>query len=497
MSSACDGLAELRSGFVDGALSPDDRQRVVKHLLDCADCRGDVAELRAFRALLGRSSGGTAAPAPLSERLVSIAGDGSARPWTKAFDGSHGLSLPSARRRARVRALLGTVAVGAILAAIGLTGWFAAPSSNLAAVADPADEAQAEFGAAAAELSVTGASLSALMLLDSLPEAATDGSDIARPRSGVHRSGGGTAAVDMLDRALAAGRTTIVYGEQAVLARTQDRMMGARVQIDTRSAQGTVVSVLGPDGAKLASSVAPAQVTTDEGTSPVDLIAHAYVLSSRSGATVAGHRASVVEARDRHGELSKRWWVDDATGVLLWQESYDDDGELSTAAGFTEVEVVPYASVAQSRVASRLAPAAADADADAARLAGSGWSCSDEMAGLDLLEVSTDTPTAPRSLHAVYGDGVSTVSVLQRHGRLSGVPTGARWDDALQAWRHDGAVRWSTWQSGDTVYTVTTDGTSALMRRAVATFPHAGAVDTTTLGRVREGWSRILSDLKG
>ena len=29
-------------------------------------------------------------------------------------------------------------------------------------------------------------------------------------------------------------------------------------------------------------------------------------------------------------------------GVLLWQESYDDDG-LSTAAGFTDVTVVPFA----------------------------------------------------------------------------------------------------------------------------------------------------------
>ena len=49
MSSACDALAELRSGFVDGALSPEDRERVVTHLLDCSACRADVAELRAVR----------------------------------------------------------------------------------------------------------------------------------------------------------------------------------------------------------------------------------------------------------------------------------------------------------------------------------------------------------------------------------------------------------------------------------------------------------------
>jgi hypothetical protein len=405
--------------------------------------------------------------------------------------------MPSDRRRARVRALLGTLAVGAVVTAVGLTGWFAAPTSNLAAVADPVDEAQAEFGAAAAELSVTGASLSALMLLDSLPDAATTDAGIGRPQTRGRHSSNEAAAVAMLDRALSAGRTTTVWGEQAVLARTQDGVIGARVKVDTRSSQGTLVSVLAPDGSAMASSVAPAQVTAEEGTSPVDLIAHAYVLSSDSGVVVAGQRATVIEAKNSHGALAKRWWVDEATGVLLWQESYDDDGQVSTAAGFTQVEVVPYASVAQPRVAARLATSGASADADAAVLARAGWSCSDAMAGLDLLEVSTDTPTDPRSMHAVYGDGVSTVSVLQRHGRLSGIPAGARWDDALRAWRHDGAVRWATWQSGDTVYTVTTDGTASLLRRAVATFPHAGPVETTTLGRVREGWSRILADLKG
>jgi hypothetical protein len=496
VSSPCDDLAELRSGLVDGALAPGDRDRVVTHLFGCAACRADVAELRAVRDLLGRSAGSAAAPLPLSERLVSIAGDATARPWTKAFDGSRGLLLPSNRRRARVRAVLGTLAAGAVLTAVGLTGWFAAPAAGLATVADPADEAQAEFGAAAAELSVTGASLSALMLLDSLPEATTDGSRVTRPDRQGQPTGGEAAAVDALDRALAASRTTVVVGQEAVLARTDDgRTVAARVEINTRSRQGTQVSVLDPAGGVLASAMAPDQVTTDSGTSPVDLISEAYVLQTESGVAVAGHDATLIEARDQHGAVARRWWVDDATGVLLWQESYEDDDELSTAAGFTKVEVVPFADVGLPQPVTHLATSVVSADA--AQLSRSGWSCSDELAGLDLLEVSTDTPTDPRSVHAVYGDGASTVSVLQRHGRLSGAPAGASWNDPLQAWRHSGAVRWATWQSGDTVYTVTTDGSLSLLGRAVAAFPHAGPVRTTTLGRVREGWSRILADLRG
>lgn len=494
MSSSCDDLAELRSGLVDGALSAADRERVAGHLLGCAACRADVAELRAVRDLLGRSGRTPGAPAPLSDRLVSIAGDASARPWTKAFDGGSALSLPSSRHRARVRALLGVIAVGAVATALGLTGWFAAPASGLGAVADPADEAQAEFGAAAAELSVTGASLSALMLLDSLPEATRDASGVARPaRAGRDREGEGEA-VALLERAVGAGRTTTVRGDQAVLARLDKRVVAARVAIDTRSRQGTLVSVYDREGDVLASSVASPQVLASGGPSPVDLISRAYDLTAERGVEVAHRAATVVAARDAVGHVAKRWWIDDATGVLLWQESYDDEG-LSTAAGFTHVAVTPYAAVPAARTSTRLATG--PASARAARLAGSGWSCSDELAGLDLLQVSTDTPTDPRSVHAVYGDGASTVSVLQRHGRLSGAPAGATWDDTLGVWRHAGAVRWATWQSGETVYTVTTDGSPKLLRRAVAAFPHEGALETTTLGRVREGWSRILADLKG
>jgi hypothetical protein len=499
VSSSCDDLAELRSGFVDGALSPGDSERVATHLSSCAACRADVAELRAVRDLLGRTGRSapqpSALPTPLSERLVSIAGDATARPWTKAFDGARS-PLPSERHRARVRAVLGVLAVGAVVTTLGLTGWFAAPVGGLAAVADPADEAQAEFGAAAAELSVTGASLSALMLLDSLPEAVTDAGRVERPSTGRADAAGDPGSVELLDRALGASRTTTVDGDQTVVARVQDRrMVAAHVGIDTRSRQGTMVSVFAPDGTRLASSLASPQVAAGDGRSPVDLIAAAYALSARHDSRVAGRTADVVEARDGTGRVVKRWWVDRMTGVLLWQESYDADG-LSTAVGFTRVTVTPYAAVAPVRTGSRFL-ATSVASADAARLTSSGWSCSDELAGLDLLQVSTDTPTDPRSVHAVYGDGARTVSVLQRHGRLTGAPSGASWDASSGAWWHDGAVRWASWQSGDTVYTVTTDGSSHLLRRAVATFPHEGPVETTTLGRVREGWSRILDDLKG
>ena len=42
---SCADLDELRSAYVDGALGDSDRERLLAHLVDCADCRRDVAEI--------------------------------------------------------------------------------------------------------------------------------------------------------------------------------------------------------------------------------------------------------------------------------------------------------------------------------------------------------------------------------------------------------------------------------------------------------------------
>ena len=60
---SCAELAELRSAFVDGALGDADRERLLAHLVDCADCRREVAELRHVRSLLtGSTASGPDAP---------------------------------------------------------------------------------------------------------------------------------------------------------------------------------------------------------------------------------------------------------------------------------------------------------------------------------------------------------------------------------------------------------------------------------------------------
>jgi hypothetical protein len=95
----------------------------------------------------------------------------------------------------------------------------------------------------------------------------------------------------------------------------------------------------------------------------------------------------------------------------------------------------------------------------------------------------------------VYSDGVSTLSVFEQRGRLSGPPAGSRYDESLHAHLAAGPPTMATWQSGDRVFTVVTDGSADLVRTAVRALPHVEVPSPTTMERIRAGWVRILERL--
>ena len=76
-------------------------------------------------------------------------------------------------------------------------------------------------------------------------------------------------------------------------------------------------------------------------------------------------------------------------------------------------------------------------------------------------------------------------------------PPASEWDADLRAYAHHGPSQVATWQSGDLVFTVVTDGPADVLTRAVASLPHDRAEPPTTLERVKEGWVTILAGLKG
>ena len=58
------------------------------------------------------------------------------------------------------------------------------------------------------------------------------------------------------------------------------------------------------------------------------------------------------------GQRAARWWLDDETGIVLWQEIYDRNGAVELSIGFTSVTVSPTAEMME-HLPPRLVPATA------------------------------------------------------------------------------------------------------------------------------------------
>lgn len=502
-SRACDALAEQRSALVDGALDDADRERVLAHLVDCPSCRAEVAELRRIRLMLTTDGAPESAPPSLdlADRLMAIAGSDARQPLAAAPFRQSGTSTLRRRRHgvAKVGATVGALGAGAILvAAVGLS---AAPPVA-ATIADPTTSAQAEFGAAVAQLPLadsvgsvamaSGQSL-AVVLSFSAPSAIGPLASV-----GVVRELDEAASVAELQRSAEAAGELSYRGAQSYQVLTDGVVVGSRYLVQTRSGVDRELAVLDASGRQVLSTVTADPAARAVDSDELTLLAQNYVLIGTHGVRVAGRSATVVSAISPSGFTAARWWVDDATGLLLWHETYDSAGRTTLSAGFTEVTIgdADAASQAPARSGVPLTTTSMTVSGTGGLVA-DGWTCPDSIAGLSLIRVRTDSATVPTVIHLGYTDGVSSVSVFEQHGSLGHTPAGTHWDADLQAYVRGGAAKVASWQSGSTVFTVVTDGSPEQLTAAVAALPHDPAPPRTTIGRVRAGWSRILDSVTG
>ena len=505
MSKApCAELAELRSAYVDGALSNADREKLLAHLVGCVVCRDEVAELRAVRDLLSRARAEDAPTAPdLSARLVSIAGMEATEPlWTRPFrraPGGASAVLPSRRRARRVRVTAAAAATVTMVAAAGFLGYAAAPSTQLAVVGDQTGRAQAAFSSSLGQLPLASDTLGAVMLADASELAAAPAALDPGPSQAFGASMSAGEAEAAMQRAAESEHAVSYSGRQGFFAARGDQMIRAVIEVETRAGQGSQIKVLSLTGQQLLRGFTPAalssRVVDDD---LVALLERNYTLTGTQGATVAGRSATVVAAW-RWGEPAARWWLDDETGIVLWQELYGRTGAVDLSFGFTSVTVSPTAEIMDHLPPRLVRPTMTTSlsVSNMTRLTAAGWSCPRELSGMSLVRVRTDRAVDPTVLHLVYSDGIATVGVFEQHGRLDRPPTGSQWDADLQAYAHHGPSQVATWQSGELVYTVITDGPADVLTRAVASLPHDQAQPPTTIDRVKEGWVTILAGLKG
>jgi hypothetical protein len=508
-STGCRQLAELRSAYLDGVLADVDRERVLAHLVGCAGCRAELEELRNVRQLLNRmgtSAEASAASNDLSSRLVSIAGRDAYLPvWSRPFRRTRAGALPSARRRTRIRASATALAFGGLLSTLGALGYAAAPSRDLPTWAEPSDRVRSEFASTLTQFPLASRSINALMMTPKSDLSSQTGqpSAVLDP-SAVHRAIPAAAAIAALRRATDDADQVSYSGTQQVVASRGDETISASVEIASEAGQGSSLSVFNQAGREVVNGFVPAASSSRiVDREMLSLLLQHYAISGWTGSSVVGRPVTVVEASadgSRVGEPpAARWWIDQSTGLLLRQESYDPAGALVLAARFTTLNVTGKP-IFMEHLAPRLAVSTTTASltlSNVADLVRRGWYCRDRLSGLSLVRLRSDEPLDPGVLHMVYSDGVSTLSVFEQHGKLSGPPTDSHLDNSLHAYVRAGTPNMATWQSGDTVFTVVTDGSFDLVTDAVQTLPHERPIAPTTMGQVRAGWVRILDRVVG
>jgi Putative zinc-finger/MucB/RseB N-terminal domain len=505
--TACGELAELGSAYLDGALGDADRERVLAHLVNCASCRREIEDLRTVRQVLGRvrtSATGVPASRDLAERLVSIAGPDAHSPvWCRPFRRTRTGALPKARRAVKLRATAAAVAVGAMVSTVAGVGVAAAPAVNMAPITDPSDRVRSEFASMLTSIPLTSRSVNALMIAPTSDLQSTASSRVAVTEvSPASRRMSAAAARVVLLRAASRANLVSYSGLQRVLASVAGKTVQASVKVDFEVGQGSQVSVFGSSGQVVVSGFVPLPSSSRimDGDWLSDLLGN-YLLSGWTGAEVAGRPATVIEAEPAAGRnaVQARWWIDNATGLLLWQETYDPSGKVLLASGFTQVSIHGKSDFI-AHFAPRLAVTTTTTSltvSQGEQLISHGWFCPNQLSGLPLVRLRSDLAVDPTAVHLVFGDGVSTLSVFEQRGRLSGPPADSRWDSKLHAYLSVGAPSLATWQSGDTVFTVVTDGPTELLTNAVTALPHRAPATRTTLEKVQAGWVRIFNSVIG
>ena len=497
---SCAELAELRSAFVDGALGDDDRERLLAHLVDCSDCRREVAELRHVRSLLTGSTDPGLTPVDLSDRLVSIAGEEATEPlWTRPFRrAASGGELPSRRHLMRTRVLAGVLGCSlTVLAVLGI-GYLAAPADSASAALDPTHRAVAEFTSVVSAFPLDGRVSAALQGRPAKPVSEeSEPTSVALPAKRLSEA----KATKLLTQAGHVG-DELTYSATQIVSLTRDaELITNVVRISSLGGAGTELSPAGsghPAGA--ATYIASDSSTRMADADLIDRLAARYELRGWKSQSSLGRTAYLVEAVEptatpAEGSLdgvAARWWLDARTGLLLAQETYDGRGNLVVSSRLTDLRfgtVTDQSSLVASPAARTTATLTLSR---AGQLRRDGWVCAERLAGLSLLRLRTDQTDDPTLVHLVYSDGLTTLSVVEQRGRLAGAPTGSTRNETLGAWVTAGMPSTATWTSGDVVLTAVTDGSRETLAAAVAALPHDARQQPTTMERVRAGWSRIL-----
>jgi sigma-E factor negative regulatory protein RseB len=225
----------------------------------------------------------------------------------------------------------------------------------------------------------------------------------------------------------------------------------------------------------------------------VGLLQRTYRLVLDGTGSVAERDARIVAAQRPEGGLAARFWLDEATGLLLRRDVLDRSGRLSSSMRFSQVRL----SGESVAYLPPLMPSVRTASLDQVALhkwGAGGWPCPERIGDLTLFDAR---PVAGASdvLHLTYSDGLSTVSVFVQPGRLDvdafGPGATAVISGQLVLVRGT-SPRELLWSAGGFVLTLVADAPADTIAGAVADLPHT-APPASGWSRVERGLSRVIS----
>ncbi len=484
------------SALVDGELTGSARARAINHLRGCGACRHEVEQTL----ILKRRVCGLGAVEPSGDMFVRLG----ALP--------HHERPASPRRRfanaRRVGVGVGSMSVAVLTLAYIVGG---AEPPQVASVAPPVDDFAAEFAAetGAAPLSdpaveAMNATAVAYPVSAEMPTPAQVQSVVSSPPA-VHLQvgwapetgpGDDRAAVDALGRAMVAPERVAYHGDRVVIDMASDEASMVRVSVQHVPGQGTSFDVTDSPDDATATFVAQGEAASARGSAggQLQLLVNAYDLTASGSTVVAGRAATVISAR-RGQELVARFFVDNATGLMVRREVYDGGRLVRSSAfeslrtsdeGFLSHLPPELTTPAATAVSTRLTPILND----------DGYACpstlSDtfQLTSLDRLDSSTDV------IHAAYSDGLSSASLFEQRGQLrtGGLQGFPRVDiDGTKVALREGLPTVAVWESEGTVYTLVTDAPMSTSAALVAALPHRPPVAADTSSRLVRGFETLGS----
>jgi sigma-E factor negative regulatory protein RseB len=191
---------------------------------------------------------------------------------------------------------------------------------------------------------------------------------------------------------------------------------------------------------------------------------------------VAGRPVTVVEARRPDGNVAGRFYIDQATGMMLRREMLDDEGREVDLIMFTDFETSPSMKMTVTAVdASVQAPWNDQLGAtDLQTLRADGWPIQSSLPGsLSLYGAYAPHGTDP-VVQLGYSDGLSSVSVFMQRGTLDPAAV-ANWQQERRAGRtvyvSDTMQQVIICAGQGYVYTIIADAPPATVDGAIADLP--------------------------